>query len=68
MRVKPITSDTEHNQAMTEAKSLMEYNPAPESPLGQYLKILVEGIEAYEKKRWPIEKPTPEEAAAFRAA
>lgn len=67
MQVKPITTDEEHKTALAEVESLMSYDPAPESPLGKYLVALVEVVEAYEKKRWPIEKPTPEELAAFRA-
>ena len=67
MNVKPITTDIEHKSALAEVQSLMEYDPAPDSPLGKYLSALVDVVEAYEKKRWPFEKPTPEERAAFRA-
>jgi HTH-type transcriptional regulator/antitoxin HigA len=67
MNVKAITTDEEHKTALAEVESLMSYDPAPEAPLGQYLRELVSVVEAYEKKRWPIEKPTSEERAAFRA-
>jgi HTH-type transcriptional regulator/antitoxin HigA len=67
MNVKAITTDEEHKTALAEVESLMNYDPAPDSPLGKYLGMLVSTVEAYEQKRWPIEKPTPEERAAFRA-
>lgn len=67
MNVKDIKTDEEHKSALAEVESLMSYEPAPDSPLGKYLVALVTVVEAYEKKRWPIEKPTDEERAEFRA-
>jgi HTH-type transcriptional regulator / antitoxin HigA len=67
MQVKPIADDKHHAAALEEIRKLMDCNPAPESPLGQYLKALATVVEEYEKVRWPMEKPTSEEMAAFRA-
>jgi hypothetical protein len=62
-----LANDLEHELALIELDRLMKANPAPDSPDGVDLDTLAVLISEYEDKRFPIPKPTAEEAARFRA-
>lgn len=59
----------QYEAAMKEIDLLMQI-PDADRPLEQAdrLCILAAAVEAYEREHFPIPEPTPEEAAAFRAA
>lgn len=61
-----VTYD-EYREAMRELGRLMHMDPLKitASELAQ-IDALAIPCEAYEKEHFPVEKPTPEEAAAFR--
>jgi HTH-type transcriptional regulator/antitoxin HigA len=65
MRIKPITTDAEHTQALAEIDRLMAKNPAAGTPAGDRLGVLATLVEAYEDRRWPIEAPDPVAAIVF---
>lgn len=56
----------EYREKMEELRRLMMIDPEKGTPEGDRLLALAIEIEAYEKVKYPIEKPTPGEAAAFR--
>lgn len=59
-----ITTEKERLRAMTRIDVLMDAKPG--TPEADELVTLVELVEAYEEKRFPIEAPSPEDAARFR--
>ena len=65
MRIKPITTDAEHEEALIEIARLMNRNPAEGTPMADRLGVLAALVEVYEEKRWPIDPPDPVEAIAF---
>ena len=65
MKIKPITSDAEHEEALAEIDRLMDRNPAAGTTAGDRLGILATLVEAYEETRWPIDPPDPVEAIKF---
>jgi hypothetical protein len=64
---RAIMNDAEYEVAFAELERIMETNPALGSPEGERLDFLTSQIVAYERTRFPLPEPTPEEAAAFRA-
>ena len=65
MRIKPITSDAAHEEALIEITRLMNRNPAEGTPAADKLGVLAALVDAYEAKRWAIDPPDPVEAIAF---
>lgn len=65
MRIKPITTDAEHKEAVAEIDRLMARNPAADTRAADRLGVLATLVEAYEDRRWPIEAPDPVEAIVF---
>ncbi len=65
MRIKPITNDAEHKEALAEIDRLMAGNPAAGTRAADRLGVLATLVEAYEDRRWPIEAPDPVEAIVF---
>ena len=65
MRIKPITNDAEHEEALAELDRLMARNPTDGSAASDKLGALAMLVEAYEEKRWPIDPPDPIEAVQF---
>ena len=63
MNVKPIRTKADHKAALKEIESLM-YARA-NSPEGERLDVLVTLVEAYERKRFPMDMPDPVEAIKF---
>jgi antitoxin component HigA of HigAB toxin-antitoxin module len=61
-----LDTDDAHAAALAEAEQLMHADPPRDTDEGRRLLELAEAIEAYERIRWPMPDPTPEEAAAFR--
>ncbi len=65
MRIKPITTDAEHEEALVEVARLMNRNPAEDTSEADRLGVLAALVEAYQDKRWPIDPPDPIEAITF---
>ncbi len=65
MRIKPITTDAEHEEALAEIDRLMDRNPAAGTAGADRLGVLATLVEAYEDRRWPIDPPDPVEAIKF---
>ena len=63
MDIKPIKTDADYRAAPKEVESLM--TAEPNTPEGEKLDILVTLIEAYERKRFPLDLPDPVEAIKF---
>ena len=65
-RMKPIKTDADHKKALAEIERLAILDPVAGTDDGNRLEVLAILAEAYEKKRFPIEQPTPIEAIEFR--
>ncbi|MBS0251266.1 MAG: hypothetical protein JSR78_09395 [Proteobacteria bacterium] len=59
-----IRSDEDHQAALKEIDRL--WHATPGTPDAGHLEALAILVEDYEKKRWPIDKPTSQEARRFR--
>src|SRR6266853_6893285 len=64
MEIKPIVTKADHRVALKEIESLMSARSG--TPDGDRLDVLVTLVEAWEKKRYPMELPDPIEAIKFR--
>jgi HTH-type transcriptional regulator / antitoxin HigA len=64
MEIKPVVSKADHRAALKEIESLMSARLG--TPDGNRLDVLVTLVEAWEKKRYPMELPDPIEAIKFR--
>ena len=64
MQIKPIRSDKDHASALLEIERL--WGAPGGSPDGDKLDVLITLAEAYERERFPIDKPDPIEAIRFR--
>ena len=64
MQIKPIRSDKDLAAALVEIERL--WGAKRGSPDGDKLDVLVTLVEAYERERFPIDRPDPIEAIRFR--
>ena len=64
MRVKPIKTDLDHEAALKEVERL--WGSAEGTRDGDRLDVLVTLVEAYERRRYPIDLPDPIQAIRFR--
>ncbi len=66
--MKPIRNDQSHHDALARVDALLAINPPvqPGSRHGDELDVLVDLIEGYEVKRFPIDLPSPLAAIQFR--
>lgn len=64
MEVKPIRTKADHRAALKEIETLMSARQG--TPEGDRLDVLVTLVEAWERKRYPMELPDPIEAIKFR--
>ena len=63
MEIKPIKTDADYRLALKEIESLMSV--ADNTPDGEKLDVLVTLVEAYERKNYPLDFPSPVEAIKF---
>jgi len=61
-----IKTEEDHKTFLAEVERLVALDPAPGTPEGDRLELLATLVEDYEKKHFPIGKPTPIEAILFR--
>ncbi|EOC0011703.1 hypothetical protein ACI0X9_003390 [Cronobacter turicensis] len=66
MHKSPLSSDAEHDEALTEAERLITMNPPAGSVESLHLEHLATIIEEYEKMRWPTSQVSQTELDAFR--
>ena len=64
MEIKPISTKADHRAALKEIEALMSVRRG--TPEGDRLDVLVTLVEAWEKKRYPMDLPDPIEAIKFR--
>jgi HTH-type transcriptional regulator/antitoxin HigA len=63
MEIRPITNDEDHTRALKEAEALWD---APEGSVASHeLDALATLIDAYERKRWPIQPSDPIEILEY---
>jgi HTH-type transcriptional regulator / antitoxin HigA len=55
MEIKPIVTKADHRAALKQIEALMSARPG--TPDGDRLDVLVTLVEAWEKKRYPMELP-----------
>ena len=64
MKISPIKTEIDHQNALKEISLLM--NALPNTPEGDLLDVLVTLVEVYETQYHPINPPDPIEAIKFR--
>lgn len=64
IRVRPIRTEADYDEALVEVDALMD--AVPGTPDGDRFDVLVTLIEAYEARHWAIELPDPLEAIRIR--
>ena len=65
MNIRPIHTEADYRAALADISALMESDPAPGTPKGDRLDILVTLVEAYEARHFPLDLPDPVEAIKF---
>jgi HTH-type transcriptional regulator/antitoxin HigA len=64
MNIKPIRTKADHRAALKEIEALMPARRG--TPKGERLDVLVTLVEAWERKRFPMDLPDAVEAIKFR--
>ena len=63
MDIRPVRSEADYREALTEAERLWDAEPG--TPEGDRVEVLATLIEAYEAARYPIPAPDPIDAILF---
>ena len=66
MDMRSIKTDRQYRRCLAEVSKLVAKDPSPKTAEGARLELLAKLVEAYEKVRFPFEKPDAEEAIQFR--
>ena len=66
MKIKPIHTEDDYNEALSLASRFFDKEPEPGTPEGDEFDILLTLIESYESKAFPIGLADPIEAIRFR--
>ena len=64
MKIKPIRTRADHRAALKEIEALMPARPG--TPEGERLDVLVTLVEAWERKRFPMDLSTRSSRASAR--
>ncbi len=64
MKIKPIRTTDEYQEALSRIDSLFDAQPGTDA--GDELEVLITLVDAYESKMYVIEAPDPIEAIKFR--
>jgi HTH-type transcriptional regulator/antitoxin HigA len=59
MNTRPIRTEADYRGALGEISALMNSGPAPGTPDGDKLDIIVNQVQAYESRHHPIEASWP---------
>jgi len=63
--IRPIRTETEHDEALEEIERYFENEPKPGTPEADRFDLLALIVEHYERKRWPVEPPETIEAIRY---
>jgi HTH-type transcriptional regulator/antitoxin HigA len=66
MEIKAIRTEVDYLAALQEVSTLIDLDPAVDSPEGERLDVLGTLVQSYEAKHYPIDPPDPIEAIRFR--
>ena len=66
MELTPIRTEKDYRATLRVVSTLVDQDPAPDTPEGDRLDVLSTLIKAYERKHHPIDLPDPVEAIKFR--
>ncbi len=66
MEIKAIRTEADYLAALQEVSTLIDVDPAADSPDGERLDVLGTLVQAYEARHYPIDPPDPIEAIRFR--
>lgn len=66
MRIKPIRTDDDYDEAVVFLRELLEADPTPGTQEDDQIEVLTTLIENYESEHFPLEQPTAIEAIQFR--
>lgn len=66
MNIRPIHSDDDYRAALRELSAYFDNEPEPGSDDADRFEVLITLVDAYEKRRLPMEAPDPIEAIRFR--
>ena len=66
MEIKAIRTEADYLIALQEVSTLIDLDPAADSPEGERLDVLGTLVQAYEAKHYPMDPPDPIEAIKFR--
>ncbi|AXJ02262.1 HTH-type transcriptional regulator / antitoxin HigA [Cyclonatronum proteinivorum] len=64
MSIRPILTEADYQKTLARIEAIFDARPG--TPEGDELEVLGLLVEAWEQKHFPIEKPGPVEAIAFR--
>ncbi len=64
MDIRPIKTEDDYNAAIADVEGL--WGAEADTPDGDRLDVLMDLVEAYETKHYPIDPPNPIEAILFR--
>jgi HTH-type transcriptional regulator / antitoxin HigA len=66
MKIKPIRTEADHDAAPRTIEKYFDRPPRKGTPDADRFDGLATLIEAYERKRWPIDPPSPVDAILYR--
>lgn len=66
MKIKPIRTEADYDAALRAIEKYFDRPPRKGTPEADRFDVLATLIEAYERKRWPIDPPTPIDAILYR--
>lgn len=66
MKIKPIRTEADYDAALHAIEKYFDRPPRKGTPEADRFDVLATLIEAYERKRWPIDPPSPVNAILYR--
>ena len=66
MKIKPIRTEADYDAALRAIEKYFDLPPRKGTPDADHFDVLATLIEAYERKRWPIDPPSPVDAILYR--
>lgn len=66
MKIKPIRTEADYDAALRAIEKYFDRPPRKRTPEADRFDVLATLIEAYERKRWPIDPPAPVDAILYR--
>lgn len=66
MKIKPIRTEADYDAALRAIEKYFDRPPRKGTPDADRFDVLATLIEAYERRRWPIDPPSPVDALLYR--